>query len=387
VVTQVATVSVLMFFGVMSAIVASRVTHVDLGYDTRDLMSTNVVPSRGHYDTPARRLAFYRSLDDALAQAPELDGAGMHAMVASLGDQGASDVMVLDGGAGSNRNEAPRAYVRVVAGPLGLFGTGISSGRAFDGRDNENGARSVIVSRAFAARYWPGVSPIGRQVRLSGLGEAADRLVVGVATDVPLGNPLSRNRTRLAVYVPLAQFDVEGASLVFRHRGNTTAAIAALHRTFAAIDPAFVPANVATYDEILDTMALMARSVTKLFALCFGFALLLAVSGTYGLMAQSIGQRTREIGVRRALGATDRSIVRLLLVQGGRQLGIGAGIALPLLLVIGIVFSQFVPIGVGLSVATGVLVCATIVAVVLAATYLPTRRVLKVPPRQALWGE
>jgi predicted permease len=387
VVTQVATVSVLMFFGVMSAIVASRVTHVDLGYDTRNLMSTNVVPSGDHYDTPARRLAFYRSVDDALAQAPELDGAGMQAMVASLGDQSATDVMMLDGGAGANRNAAPRAYVRVVAGPLDLFGTGISSGRAFDGRDNENGARSVIVSRAFAARYWPGVSPIGRQVRLSGLGETADRLVVGVANDVPLGNPLSRNRTRLAVYVPLAQFDVEGASLVFRHRGNTTAAIAALHRTFAAIDPTFVPSNVATYDEILDTMALMARSVTKLFALCFGFALLLAVSGTYGLMAQSIGQRTREIGVRRALGATDGGIVRLLLVQGGRQLGIGAGIALPLLLVIGIVFSQFVPIGVGLSIATGVLVCGTIVAVVLAATYLPTRRVLKVPPRQALWGE
>jgi ABC-type antimicrobial peptide transport system permease subunit len=231
------------------------------------------------------------------------------------------------------------------------------------------------------------MSPIGRQVRLSGLNETVDRTVVGVARDVPLGNPLSRDRSMLAVYVPLAQYDVDGASLVFKHRGNTTAGIAAIHRTFAAIDPTYVPSNVATYDEILATTALMARSVTKLFALCFGFALLLAVSGTYGLMAQSIGQRTREIGIRRALGATDGGIVRLLVGQGGRQLGIGAAIALPLLLVIGIGFSHYFPISTALSVVTGLLVCSTIVAVVLAATYLPTRRVLKVSPRQALWGE
>ncbi len=104
-------------------------------------------------------------------------------------------------------------------------------------------------------------------------------------------------------------------------------------------------------------------------------------------MAQSIGQRTREIGVRRALGATDGGIVRLLLVHGGRQLGVGAAIALPLLLLTGIGFSHYFPIGAALSIATGLLVSGTIVAVVLAATYLPTRRVLKVPPRQALWGD
>ena len=387
VVTQVATVSVLMFFGVMSSIIANRVTHVDLGYDTRNLMNTNVFPTADRYDSPTKRLAFYRAIDDALGQTPELDGVAIQAMVASLGEPSASDAMVLHGGLQSNSNATPRAYVRVVQGSLDVLGTGVGSGRAFDGRDNENGARSVIVSSAFAARYWPGVSPIGRQLRLSGLNETVDRTVVGVAKDVPLGNPLSRDRSMLAVYVPLAQFDVDGASLVFRHRGNATAGIAAVHRTFAAIDPTYVPSNVSTYDEILETTALMARSVTKLFALCFGFALLLAVSGTYGLMAQSIGQRTREIGVRRALGATDAGIVRLLVTQGGRQLGIGAAIALPLLLVVGVGFSHYFPIGIALSIATGLLVSGTIVAVVLAATYLPTRRVLAVSPRQALWGE
>ena len=386
VVTQVATVSVLMFFGVMSAIVANRVTDIDLGYDTRNLMATGVIPPAG-YDTPAKRNTFYRSVRDVMASAPEIETVTFESTIASLRSASEADKLELDRGSSSTRNDVPRAFVRAVLGPFETLGSAVREGRAFDGRDTEGGARTAIVSRAFAARYWPGGSAIGREVRLAGLGEPQSRTVVGVAEDVPLGNPLSRDRSRLAVYVPLAQSDVRGASLIFRHRGSAAASIGTLHRVLAETDPTFAPSHVATVDEILATSALMARSVTKLFALCFGFALLLAVSGTYGLMAQSIGGRTREIGVRRALGATDAGIVRLLLGQGGRQLGVGAVIALPLLVAIGIGFSTFFPIATGLAVTTGVLVAATIVSVVLAATYLPTRRVLRVPPRQALWGD
>jgi predicted permease len=386
VVTQVATVSVIMFFGVMSAIVARRVTRVDLGYDTRNLMSAPVGPREERDDTQAKRAAFYQHVRDAVAQAPEVEVATFQAQLAELNASDGSDKLEIDRGTGS-QVAAPRAFVRATLGPVESLGTSIRDGRGFDGRDAETGARAAIVSRAFAARYWPGTSPIGKAIRLAGLGEAEWRTVVGVAADVPLGNPLSRDRSLLAVYVPLAQRDVAGASLVFRHRGNPAAAIAAVHRALAAEDPAYLPPHVASYDEILKTTSLMARSVSKLFALCFGFALLLAVSGTYGLMAQAIGGRTREIGVRRALGATDAGIVRLLLGQGGRQLGVGAVIALPLLVVTGIGFSKFFPIATVLAVTTGVVVAATIVSVVLAATYLPTRRALRVSPRQALWGD
>lgn len=91
--------------------------------------------------------------------------------------------------------------------------------------------------------------------------------------------------------------------------------------------------------------------------------------------------------MRHAFGATDAGIVRLLPGHGGRQLGVGAVIALPLLAVTGIGFSKFFPIATTLAVTTGVLAAATIVSVVLAATYLPTRRALRVSPRQALWGD
>src|SRR6185369_8142160 len=110
-------------------------------------------------------------------------------------------------------------------------------------------------------------------------------------------------------------------------------------------DPRLTPPTVATYAEILAKTTLMAKSVMRLFALCFGFALLLALSGTYGLMARSIGRRTREIGIRRALGATDALVVKLLLGNGSRQLGIGVLFAAPVMLATAIGFSSFLPVG------------------------------------------
>ena len=109
--------------------------------------------------------------------------------------------------------------------------------------------------------------------------------------------------------------------------------------------------------------------------------------GTYGLMARSIGQRTREIGIRRALGATDRGIVGLLLAQGGRQLGVGVAIALPVMLAVGVGFGKFFPIAIALSTGLALLVAGAIVSVVLFATHIPTRRVLAISPRDALWRD
>jgi hypothetical protein len=326
-------------------------------------------------------------LHDGLAQWPEVDGVAVRAGLADVADP--SGELELDGRAAPPAAR-PRAHVQAVLGALGTLGASLREGRLLDGRDRAGAVPAAVVSQAFARRHWPRASAVGQRVRLTGIGErdaGAWRTVVGVVSDVPLGNPLARDRSAVAVYVPLAQTEARGGTIVFRHRGDAAAAQAALRQTVAAADPLLPPPDVRKLDDILATTALMASSVSKLFAACFGFALLLAVSGTYGLMARAIGQRTREIGVRRALGATDGVIVRALLGQGSRQLGVGALAALPLMLVVGAGFSRFFPIGLALAVGTGVAVAATIIGVVLAATYVPTRQVLGVPPRDALWRE
>lgn len=386
VITQVATVSVLMFFGVLSSVVAYRVAHVDVGYTTHNLLSASVGLPRETYETREKRGRFFQSAFDGMTQSAALDGTLMRSSIAAIDD--GDGAFELGTGTRSFSAASPHAFVEGTLGPLSTLGISLGAGRVFDARDDERGAPVALVSRSLAARYWPNRSPIGEQIRIaSDSGIAESRTVVGVVSDILEGNPFSRHRSAAAIYVPLRQSDVQSVAIVFKHRGDIPAAEASLYATLAAIDPHLTAPDVKTFEGILGTTTLIATSVTKLFALCFGFALLLAVSGTYGLMARSIGRRTREIGIRRALGATEGSVVRLLLGQGARQLGVGVLIALPVMAAVGAGFWAFFPIGLSVSITSAALVSATIVSVVLLATYVPTRRVLGVSPRDALWRE
>jgi predicted permease len=384
VVVQVATVSVLLFFGCMSAIIAWRITRLDLGYDTHGLLSTRVdLPAERYADAGARG-QFFQQLQQQLDARPELGGAVLRGTVADLAsDEGAFELP--DQPVTPVR---PRTNVLTLLGPLAVMGIEVQEGRSFDSRDEEAGLPAVVVSRSMANRAWPGLSPLGRQLRLAGLGEAEPvRTVVGVVDDVLLGNPLARDRSTLAAYIPLRQSTATGTAIVFRHRAGRAEAQLAFYQSLAALDPLMAPDAVMSFDEVLAKSSLMARSVTRLFAGCFAFALLLAVSGTYGLMARSIGRRMREIGVRRALGATDRNILVMLLGQGGRQLGVGALAALPLITAIGAGFAHYFPVSLSLTLLTALLVTTTVTLVVLAATWVPTRKAVAVEPRDALWRE
>ena len=388
VVTQVATVSVLMFFGCLAAIVAHRVVYVDLGFDTRNLLTSSVDPPEERYPDDGARGAFFQRLHDGLLDRRELDGAVLRTSLAEIESRaGAVELR----GRTDPAAPAPRAHIIAALGSLELLGVDLQEGRAFDTRDIESALPTLLVSRAFAGKFWPGASPLGQEVRLAGLDESGKsqpwRRVVGVVEDVPLGNPLSRRRSAVAVYVPLRQSGARDAAVMFRHRGSPVAAATAFHETLGGLDPAIVPSNVASFEEVITKMSLVARSVAGLFGVCFGFALLLAASGTYGLMARSIGRRTRDLGVRRALGATDRNIVAMLLRQGSRQLGVGAVFAMPLTLLTAWGFSRYFPIGLGVSAGAALAVSAVVAAIVLAATWLPARRAVAVPLRDALGRE
>ncbi len=384
VVLQVATVSVLLFFGCMSAIIAWRITQLDFGYDTRNLLSTRVDLPAERYSRAGARDRFFQRLQEQLAARSELDGAVLRSALAEItSDQG--EFILPDHPATPVR---PRTNVLTLHGPLSVMGIGMQEGRSFDTRDEEAGLPAVIVSRSMASRTWPGASPLGQQLRLTGLGDVEPvRTVVGVVDDVLLGNPLSRDRSTLAAYIPLRQSASTGTAIVFRHRASRTEAQLAFYQALGALDPLLAPDAVMSFDEVLAKSSLMARSVTRLFGACFGFALLLAVSGTYGLMARAIGRRMREIGVRRALGATDRNILVMLLGQGGRQLGIGALAALPLIVAVGAGFAYYFPVSLTLTLVTALLVTTSVTLVVLAATWLPTRKAVAVEPRDALWRE
>ncbi|GLC23626.1 ABC transporter permease [Roseisolibacter agri] len=381
---QVTTVTVLMFAGVMAGVMAQRVVTLDAGFDTARLLQGGIAPPVARYGTPAQRAAVYRDVHARLTEQPALDGVLLRRTLAEQPSE-AGRFTFRDARA---NGVAPSAFVVAALGDFATIGVKVVEGRALVASDDAEHAPVAVISRALAAKHWRGRSPVGDQLRLLGTGDTTRFLtIVGVASDVPYGNPLSRDRSAEAVYVPLQQTDAEYAPFLARYRESEVAGRQALLQAFAQVDPLLVPDTVQPFAEVLARLGMIATATSKLFAACFAFALLLALAGTYGLMSRAIGLRTREIGVRRALGASEGSVARLLLRQGGRQLGVGTLAAAPILAAIGAGFMYAFPISGWLTLTAGAVVSASVLSLVLAATSVPIRAVLRVTPRMALWRE
>jgi predicted permease len=380
--TQVAAVTVLMFAGVLGAILATRVLNLDPGYDPARLLQVTLAPSADRFPTPDARARVFTGVLDRLASHGALDGVLLRTRIADREDGGGFTIAdrPLDG--------RPAAQVMATLGPLATLGITVGEGRPPLPTDTRSQPPVAVVSRALATRFWPGRSPIGQRIRLAGHGDAEPwRTIVGVVSDIPYGNLIARERSLDAVYVPLLQTDVADTEVMTRYRTSEVAARQALFETFAAVDPQLVPGHVFRMEEALEKSSLITVGLMKLIGGCFAFALLMAVAGTYGLMSRAIALRTREIGVRRALGATDAAATRLLLLQGARQLGVGALVASPVLIVLGVGAASLLQLGGTLVTSLGVLVSLSIVGVVLATTWVPTRKAMRVPLRTALVRE
>ncbi|MEO6443907.1 MAG: FtsX-like permease family protein, partial [Gemmatimonadaceae bacterium] len=319
-----------------------------------------------------------------LAERAEFNGVLLRQGLAELRTDGGGFVRREATSAGA----AGSAHIQASLGALSTIGVRVLDGRPLEASDDASRAPVALISRALATRYWGRRSPVGEQLRLTGVGDTTSwRTIVGVVSDVPYGDPLSRDRSPEAIYLPLLQSGADVATVLVRYRSSEIAGREALYQAITQLDPLLIPDSVQPYAEVLRKVSLITVSVVRLFAACFAFALLLAVAGAYGLMARAVVLRRREVGVRRALGASDGNLTRLLLARGGRQLGAGALLAMPLLLATGAGFMHFFPVEPWLAVLAGIGVTLSIVGIVLAASWLPTRQVLRVSPREALWSD
>lgn len=380
VVTQVTTVTVLMFVGVLSAVMARRILDLDPGYDPAKLLQVGLAPSAPRFATSETRARLFVDVQARLAAHGALDGALLRTRLASRDASGVFEVRSPAPAAGR-----PSAHVLAMLGAMSTVGVRPIEGRLFLPADDWTQAPVVLISRSLAARHWPGRSPVGDRLRLAAVGDTSQwRTIVGVVSDVPYGNPLARDRSAEAIYLPLLQAGVDDTDVLVRYRTSETAGRQALYQVLGAADPDLTPGYVHRAEEVIRQAGMITTGLAKLFGACFALALLLAVAGTYGLMSTSIGQRTREIAVRRALGATEATATRMLLLQGARQLGIGTLVAAPMLAALGIAATQLLPVGAVLTAGVGLLVSAAIIGVILAATWLPIRKALRVPLRTAL---
>jgi putative ABC transport system permease protein len=204
----------------------------------------------------------------------------------------------------------------------------IVAGRGFDAHDeSDSTGRVALLSAALAARLWPGENPIGKQIRFGGA-TAPARTVVGVTGNIR-HHGLDETATR-QFYVPERQwfFSDNQEVLVVRTAGDPASVAASVRRAIAQIDPTQPIVKVATMQSVIAASTAQRRLALVLFVAFGATALLLAIAGIYGVLAGQVAERTREIGVRGALGAGPRDILVLVMSQGVRLAVIGLGLGL-----------------------------------------------------------
>jgi len=264
----------------------------------------------------------------------------------------------------------------------------VLAGRAFDDRDRVGAPKGVIINETAAKRFWPGVNPIGRTIRVATFyfgGGDSSVAVIGVVGDVRYIN--AGQPADLDLYVPALQARIPAATFVIRTTGDPLAVVEAARRAIRSVDPGLPIFSVRTMNEVTRSATSRNRFATTLLGLFSAMALLLAAIGVYGVLAYSVTARSREIGIRMALGAERNRVVGLVLRQGmvpiilGLVVGLAAAAAASRLLS-GLLF------GVGATDPTSFAGGAVaLLAAGLLASWLPARRAAMVDPNQVLREE
>jgi putative ABC transport system permease protein len=292
----------------------------------------------------------------------------------------------LAGAPPADERQRPNASMVVISpGYFRTLGATVLSGRDFNDGDRVSGVPVAIVNQRFASRHWPGENPLGRRVRLFAGNKAQPWLtVVGVASNIAQ-NDVARPESNFLLYLPYRQVPYEGGiNLLVRARVVPESLGTALRHEVDAVDsslPIFGPFTLAKRFQGLYWLKGLYGVLFLIFA---AIALLLASFGLYAVIAHSISQRTQEIGVRMAIGATARDILKLVLTQGMLPLGIGLTIGLVASFGVNRVLKSEL---VRVSPADPITLVVTSALLVLFATLgcvIPARRAMRVDPAVAL---
>jgi putative ABC transport system permease protein len=359
-----------------------RVLRVEPGIDVDRLLAVEFEPPSARYngsDWKAQRLNFWRQLSPRVAALPGVEAVGA---VDSLPFSSSNRVWRfrregddpnVAAGPAASFQVATRDYFRTV-------GIRLRRGRFFTEADGDGAPPVVIVNETMARRFWPDVEAIGQRIVIRN--ETFAREIVGVTSDVKHFG-LERE-TVPEMYVPFEQFVIDVMPLLVRVKGDPAQISGAVRAQAQAVDPAVAVATITPMRQLLSDSLAPRRFTLLLLGAFAGLALALATGGIYGVMAYAVAERTREIGVRLALGAQTRDVLRLVIAQGmklalgGVLAGLG-GAWLMTRLLSSLLFevSATDPL-------TFIAIALLLMAVALLACYVPARRATKVDPLIAL---
>jgi putative ABC transport system permease protein len=367
-----------------------RLRQVEVGFRPDHVLTLGVALPESRYADTASVVGFYAALHQRLAGLPGVIEVGAVSHLPLTGAIGNWDVEVEgrplrpgDPAPSPAINMATPGYYRALRIPM-------VRGRAFAPSDDERAPPVAVVNETMARRLWPGADPVGRRFRV--IGDSLSWMtVVGVAHDTRSWGLASSPRAEYTLpYYQLPatlQMVRRSMTVVVRTSGDPLTVAVPVRREIAALDPALATSNVRTLERVVADSIGERRFTMLLLGLFGAVALILAVIGIYGITAYGVAQRTREMGIRLALGAAPAAVRWLVLGEGMRLalVGLAGGIALAL---VGsrALRSQLYEVQ-GTEPATYLALSAILLVVALLATYLPARRATRVDPMVALRAE
>ena len=360
-----------------------RLTHVEPGFRTDHLLTARISLPDTKYATLESQTAFLNDLMERLKTLRAESVAASSAPV--LGGQMMLATMEIEGAAKDATGQSPSFETQYITpGYFSTLQVPFVRGRDFSAADSGKSRGVAIVNESFARRFWPGGDSIGKRIRFSRDSNDTPQWneIVGIVKDIRDVRPTSPSRPE--VFLPSAQNDRGFLALFIRTKSDPNALMPGLRSVVQSIDADLPLTDAGTMDESIHKFSTTPRFRSILLSVFAGLGLLLALIGIYGVIAISVTQQTREIGIRMALGAQPGDVMRMMLRRG--LLWVAAGTAAGLIgalaatrLLGSLLFEVKATDPISFAIATGLLVAAA-----LAACYVPARRAMRVDPMVAL---
>jgi predicted permease len=366
-------------------------SHVDPGFRSEHVMTARITPNESFCNDPARCVSFYRSVLEQVQSSPGVSGAAL-VNTLPLGGRVNKRALQMEGLTGSANETQPLFWLDVVSSDyFRVMGIPLMSGRWFTKADESGSSPVAIITAASAQKFWPGQNAVGKHVRFAG--DKEWRTVVGVIADVRAYD-LQRNIPEWIQGMIYAPYSAKASSEDGRVPAEMTIAVqtasddsqvaAMLRGIVTALNPEVPVSEVKTMRTVVSEAVSTPASTMSLFVTFAGLALVLGIVGIYGVLSFLVSKRTREIGVRMALGAQQRHVLWLILKEGAKfsLVGIGLGLAGAFVVTRWLASELY---GVGpADVLTYAGVALVMTLVTMFACYIPARRAMSVDPLVAL---
>lgn len=361
-----------------------KLQEVHTGMNPQNVITMRIALSRASYSKNEQADAFWTSLEDRIHLIPGVESA---ALVSGLPPERSPNMNDTDIEGFVMKKDGPIQnvdyYQSVSKDYFATLGIRLMAGRMFDDRDVKGGPDVAIVNQTMARTFWPGQDPIGRRIRPGSSDPWCT--IIGIVDDVK--NAGLDRPTGTELYLPFRQTQASGNRamyVVLRARGDSRLLSGAVRQEMNSIDPALPLSQIRMMDDVLSAAQSRPRFLTLLLALFSCVALAIATVGIYGVISYAVARRSKEFGLRMALGAQPSDVLNLVMKQGAALALLGAGVGL----IAAFILTRWMTsqlFGVTpTDPATFATVTFILIVVALSASYIPARRATKVDPIQTL---